>query len=536
MKSYLALLILAVIIALPAQAQKVADVEIDVVPRPVDFGSGPGVPASASLRATEQIVAAPSAVVPSGAGANMGGLFGPPEPWPLIAIHAVLLRDGRVMSYGSDGLGQQGAEFVYDVWDRNAAIPAHLLLPNTTATDFFCGAQSALLGSGNVLLAGGDQTIGGVRNYSNDRTTIFDVQNNGLNGSRPPMMYRRWYGSLIPLGNGEKLLLGGREDRGYPVVTPEAYNEVQGWRTLSGATSDTAFGIDQSHWYYPRAYQLADGSGDVLVLAHVGDMYRLNPAGIGTISKLVTTAPIGDYRLPMVMFAPGRIFSVRKHQKAIVIDLNGAEPIVTETSYVGRLRFWSNATVLADGKVLVSGGSGIANQLLDVAYPVQIWDPSTGAWTTGASATKPRLYHSSALLLPDATVLTAGGGAPGPIKQLNAEIYYPPYLYDAAGSPAPRPLLLAAPELLSISANREFAIAVESGNLISKVTLIHTGSVTHSTDVEQRFEQLAFVQEGQTLRIQTPANRDYTVPGYYMLFVFNEYGVPSIAKIIKMTS
>lgn len=154
MKSYLALLILAVIIALPAQAQKVADVEIDVVPRPVDFGSGPGVPASASLRATEQIVAAPSAVVPSGAGANMGGLFGPPEPWPLIAIHAVLLRDGRVMSYGSDGLGQQGAEFVYDVWDRNAAIPAHLLLPNTTATDFFCGAQSALLGSGNVLLAG----------------------------------------------------------------------------------------------------------------------------------------------------------------------------------------------------------------------------------------------------------------------------------------------------------------------------------------------------------------------------------------------
>ena len=79
-------------------------------------------------------------------------------------------------------------------------------------------------------------------------------------------------------------------------------------------------------------------------------------------------------------------------------------------------------------------------------------------------------------------------------------------------------------------------MAVESGNLISKVTLVHTGSVTHSTDLEQRFEQLAFVQEGQTLRIQTPANRDYTVPGYYMLFVFNEQAVPSVAKIIKIVN
>ncbi len=36
-------------------------------------------------------------------------------------------------------------------------------------------------------------------------------------------------------------------------------------------------------------------------------------------------------------------------------------------------------------------------------------------------------------------VLVAGGGAPGPLVNLHAEIYYPPYLYDAAGSFAPRP-------------------------------------------------------------------------------------------------
>ena len=68
------------------------------------------------------------------------------------------------------------------------------------------------------------------------------------------------------------------------------------------------------------------------------------------------------------------------------------------------------------------------NQLTGVAYQVEIWDPATGHWTAGASAAVPRLYHSNALLLTDATVLTGGGGAPGPLANLNAEIYYPPYL------------------------------------------------------------------------------------------------------------
>ena len=76
-------------------------------------------------------------------------------------------------------------------------------------------------------------------------------------------------------------------------------------------------------------------------------------------------------------------------------------------------------------KVLVTGGSAVANQLTGVAYAATIWNPATGQWTLGASAVKPRLYHSTALLLPDGSVLTAGGGAPGPVKNLNAEIYYP---------------------------------------------------------------------------------------------------------------
>jgi hypothetical protein len=101
---------------------------------------------------------------------------------------------------------------------------------------------------------------------------------------------------------------------------------------------------------------------------------------------------------------------------------------------------------LPDGKVLGTGGSSVENQLTGVNNSAEMWNPATGTWTQGASAVNARLYHGSALLLPDASVLIAGGGAPGPLKNLNAEIYYPPYLFDATGARAARPEIISAPD------------------------------------------------------------------------------------------
>jgi hypothetical protein len=55
-----------------------------------------------------------------------------------------------------------------------------------------------------------------------------------------------------------------------------------------------------------------------------------------------------------------------------------------------------------------------------------------------------RQYHSTALLLPDGRVLSSGGGICGTCDQVrylakNAEIFSPPYLFQADGTPAPRP-------------------------------------------------------------------------------------------------
>ena len=77
------------------------------------------------------------------------------------------------------------------------------------------------------------------------------------------------------------------------------------------------------------------------------------------------------------------------------------------------------------------------------------------------------LYHSSAILLPDGSVLVGGGGAPGPMINVNAEIYFPPYLFTANGALAPRPRIVSAPDLLGIG--QTFTVEFANASSITRV-------------------------------------------------------------------
>ncbi len=161
-----------------------------------------------------------------------------------------------------------------------------------------------------------------------------------------------------------------------------------------------------------------------------------------------------------------------------------------------------------------------------------MWNPDTGVWTRGASAVKARLYHSTALLLPDATVLVGGGGAPGPQNNLNSEIYYPPYLFAAGGTLAQRPVIDAAPDVVDIG--QTFQLQVSGATPVSRVVMVKTGSATHGWNMEQRFIELAFAADGNQLSVQSPAHAAEAPPGFYMVFVLNAAGVPSEAKIVRV--
>jgi YVTN family beta-propeller protein len=453
---------------------------------------------------------------------NLEGAWSPVKPWPLIAVHAVLMPDGRVLSYGTKASGQQTAIEIYDIWDPAGGLDGgHLTLPNTSLTDIFCSSQLVLPGGSQVFIAGGDNWTGtGTTNTGNNNSNLVDTGNNSI--SRQGNMNRaRWYSSSITLLSGETYIQGGSggTDR------PEIRDLSGGFRLLSGANT-SAF-----DFMYPRNFIAPDGR--VFGYDSSGRMYYVNTAGNGTLTSLAQfSGPTGSDS-SAAMFRPGRILQFGGNSSgALVIDINGAAPTVTTTQALSSRRRLVNATVLADGKVLATGGSDVWNEMTGVAYTADIWNPATGTWTRGATAQRARLYHSNAVLMPDASVLVMGGGAPGPQNNTNIEVYYPPYLYNGAGGLATRPVIAVAPSTIDVG--ETFEVELGSTAAIGRVAMIKTTSASHSFNMEQRFVELTFQQTGDRLVAQAPTRATDSPPGFYMLFVLNSAGTPSVARIVRV--
>ena len=185
-----------------------------------------------------------------------------------------------------------------------------------------------------------------------------------------------------------------------------------------------------------------------------------------------------------------------------VIDMSAPTPAWRSTAPMAHSRSYHNMTLLPDGTVLASGGMTTSDGTReeDAVLPAEIWNPDTETWTTVASLTNPRLYHSTALLLPDGRVLMAGGGAlPGrATDQKNAEIYSPPYLFKG-----PRPTISSAPSAANYGAS--FDVTTPNAGQIAKVSLVRSPSVTHAFDQNQRFQFLNFTVGAGKVTVQAPA-------------------------------
>ncbi len=482
--------------------------------------TGRGQPSAAATGERERSSAFfPSVAIPSDA--HVAGMWSPVYDWPLISVHAVLMPDGRVLTYGSNTDGLPTGKFVYDLWDGiGRPDSGHSTLTNTSITDLFCSAQ-LLLPTGNVFIAGGDNWNGRSTTLTgNPNSNVIDAATNLI--SRGPDMNRsRWYATATTLINGEIYIQGGSGGADAAEV-----------RRLDGSFRLLAPSTDGLSQAYPRNFVAPDGR--VFGYDMNGRMYLMDTGGSGTLTRVGQfPAAYTGSDASAAMFRPGRILQFGGNSNgAIVIDINGPTPVVTPTQSMSTQRRLVNATILADGQVLATGGSRVWNELVDVNNKAEIWNPQTGQWTLGAEASRARLYHGNALLLPDASVLITGGGAYSPQNNLNAELYYPPYFFAAGGQRAARPTIVSAPSALAIG--ETFEVMVGAGQAISRVALVKTGSATHSFNMDQRFQDLVFRANGNQLAVQAPTRAALATPGYYMVFVIDGAGVPSVASVARI--
>ncbi|RZI55121.1 MAG: DUF1929 domain-containing protein [Pseudomonas sp.] len=353
------------------------------------------------------------------------------------------------------------------------------------------------------------------------------------------MTFARWYPTTITLPNGETLIHGGRDQPGQPMHTPEIF--VNGTvRPLWNAANEAITSDAEGKWYYPRDFVAPNGR----VFGMSGNqMYFLDWAGNGG-TQLAGNLPdkTRSHTSTAVMYRPGKVFQAGGtsygdtqalgSQQAVSVDVTSGWPQVTPLPDMRRRRVWANSTVLPTGNVFVSGGSAYENKLIDPALMAEMWSADTHQFRDLRPAALARMYHSISLLLKDGSVLTGGGGAPGPLTNLNAEIYYPPYLFDGNGNFAPRPVLGNFNPNMGYGTVQEIPFSNAVG--ISRVTFVRLGSVTHSFDTGQRFIEGGFQQVGNRVRITFPLSRNNAPPGFYYVFIFNKLGVPSVAKIFGL--
>jgi hypothetical protein len=439
------------------------------------------------------------------------GQFSSIMSWPFNATHAVLLPSGNVFWWASFANGDKPQIWNPTTNTNTAVIPA--------GYDIFCGGHS-LTENGQVFVTGGESTIGaGVANAS-----LYDP----VAGSwtfLPEMNAGRWYPTNTVLANGDVVVTGGEIS---PLLGVDALPQV--WQVASGTWRDlTTAQLDLP--LYPELFLAPNGT---LFLAGPSPLSEyLNTDGTGSWT-LGPTSEAGNRGYgPSVMYNSGQIMIVGggagPTPTAEIINLNAPVPTWSYTGSMANPRRLANATVLPDGTVLVTGGtSGLTfDDQTHAVFPAELWNPTTGTWSTMASLSTYRGYHSVALLLPTGQVLSAGGQCTAAGCDPNsAEIYSPPYLF--AG---PQPTITSAPA--SISGGSTFFVATPDAANITQVTWIRLGAVTHTFNMEQRFSSLSFSQTTGGLNVTAPQSANLAPPGYYMLFLLSS-GVPSVASIIQV--
>ncbi len=448
------------------------------------------------------------------------GQVSAPITMPAVAVHSVLLHTNEVLFWAGQLNGGSSAH----IW--NLANGSFTPVPNNF-TNIFCGGQAALA-DGRILVVGGHDNANGI--LGEDDSNIYDPVTRQWSMTAP-MAFRRWYGSATTMPDGKILVNGG----GTTCFTcyadiPELFDPATNTYTqLPGAQLGIPF--------YMQMYLLPDGR----VVNAASEEHKIPTRVLNVATQ--TWSMVDSRTLEggsSAMYAPNKILKAGSptpnpnnlalaSAESYVIDMGAASPQWRQVASLNHPRVFHTLTVLPDGNVVVTGGSRVssASQTQNGVLEVEMWSPQTETWTVMARAQVPRLYHSSAILLPDARVMISGSGASAGPDQKSIEIFSPPYLFRGS-----RPTIATAPSFAAWGST--FSVDTPEAAQIASVTLMRLGATTHGYDMNQRKVDLSFTQQTGRLTVTAPADGRVAPPGYYMLFILDTNGVPSVSKFVRI--
>ena len=482
------------------------------------------------------------------------GRWSAPFVIPVVGVSAVLLHTGKVMFWSYDPVNyhnpKKGNDGVGYIWN-----PATRMGYNIPPPENIWCAGHTILSDGRVYVAGGNLRYpdgnapagqsaweGSLTNYTfNPIAEIWAKQ--------PDMLRGRWYPTVTKLADNRVVITSGIDETGsgainnvVEVLTPDP--------NMDGIGKINAVGFHNSSGLYPLQFLLP--SGQMLEAGPGADSsFQLNPAtwnwsGLPRMMSdhyylgsgaSYTDASVSPNR-QLVMVAGGYNYNPPLVNAPVAVNewIDGFNPAMGWRPYpqFQTARHNHNTVMLPDGAMLTVGGNrGVYGyelpELSSELYSKPAGDP-TGVWNKVAPHTIQAAYHSTAILLPDATVLLSQDdmdSSAAAAFQHKAQVYSPPYLFRGA-----QPVITAAPA--SASYGQSFQV-LTNRNAMAGAVFVAPAATTHGNDMHQRVIKLQTQQLSNGLNVTVPASSAVVPPGHYMLFVMDSDGIPSVAKFVRIS-
>jgi hypothetical protein len=448
---------------------------------------------------------------------------------PINPIHVALMNNGDVLIVAGSGNVATETNFQAAVWDSGS----QTFLTRALAWDMFCNGM-VVLHDGRVLINGGNLQYDPF--HGEPRNAVFDPAT-GLFTNIQNMAHGRWYPTVTTLGDGRVMTFSGLLETGGTNTAVEIYTVGSGW--------SPEYPAGWTPPLYPRMHLSTDGR---VFYAGSGRGSRFfNPAtntwtavvattnytgsrSYGT-SVLLPLTPANGYRPRVMIFGGGSPATATTE----IIDLSAPTPAWQYGPSMSQPRIQMSATILPNGKVLAVGGSTNNEDAATASLNADLYNPATNTFSPASRNLYPRLYHSASLLLPDGTVLLIGGNPQRGNYEKRLEVYSPAYLFDASGAPAFRPTVTGVtPGTVGYGAT--FQVQTPDAPRIGSVVLVRPGAATHAFDMDQRLVGLSYTAGNGVLNVTAPQNGNIAPPGYYMLFVLDSAGVPSVARFVRLSA